>query len=171
MIGSVIVALAAWAATASPQTAIALVTWAAGRPDLAAELVKICRVESAGCRAIGVHGTRHNPPGRIFYAAAIGYGLARPAECPDTHGRHTADAWGPRGAFGLAGYRAAAVGRCASPQILDVPIVSAAIALAHLVELERRGFCDPARRRAAWRMGIRRARDHRCLTDARARFR
>ena len=98
-------------------------------------------------------------------------GLARPAECPDTHGRHTADAWGPRGAFGLAGYRAAAVGRCASPQILDVPIVSAAIALAHLVELERRGFCDPARRRAAWRMGIRRARDHRCLTDARARFR
>ena len=171
MIGSVIVALAAWAATASPQTAIALVTWAAGRADLAAELVKICRAESAGCRAIRVHGTRHNPPGRIFYAAAIGYGLARPAECPDTHGRHTADAWGPRGAFGLAGYRAAAVGRCASPQILDVPIVSAAIALAHLVELERRGFCDPARRRAAWRMGIRRARDHRCLTDARARFR
>lgn len=171
MIGSVILGLAAWAATASPDAAIALVSWAAGRPDLAAELVKICRIESAGCRAIGAHGTRYNPPGRTFYGAGIAYGLVRPAECPDTHGRHTADAWGPRGPFGLAGYRAVAIHPCAPPQILDWPIVSAAIALAHLVELERRGFCDPARRRAAWRLGIRRARDHRCLTDGRARFR
>lgn|GEM_PF-6371046 len=154
MIGSLIISLATWAATASPEAAIALVTWAAGRADLAAELVRICRAESAGCRAIGVHGTRHNPPGRAFYVAGVAYGLVRPAECPDS-----------------AGYRAVALHPCAPPQVLDVPIVSAAIALAHLVELERRGFCDPARRRAAWRMGIRRARDHRCLTDARARFR
>ncbi len=171
MIGSLILGIALSSAAASPEAAIEIVTWAAGRTDLTAELRKICRVESAGCRPIGAHGTRHNPPGRRFYAAGIGYGAVRPEDCPDTHGPHTADAWGPRGAFGLAGYRAVALHPCAPPQALDLPIVSAAIALAHLVELERRGFCDPRRRRAAWKMGISRARDHRCLTDRAARFR
>ena len=162
MIGSLI-ALVAWAASASPTEAITLAAWAAGRPDLAPELLRICREESGGCKAIGAHGTRHNPPGETFYAAGKRAGRVLPAECPATHGTATAAAWGPRGMLGLAAaYHAFRVDRCAPAEILDWPIVSAALGLAHLLELERRGFCTARARRAAWRAGVSGAADHRC---------
>lgn len=163
MIGSLILALLGWAASASPEQAIHLAALVVGRPDLGAELVKICRAESGGCRALGAHGTRHNPPGERYYAAGRRSGRVRPAECPETHGPATAAAWGPRGPLGLAAaYHAFRVHPCAPAEIVDWPIVSAALGLAHLLELERRGFCSPRARRAAWRSGIAGARDHRC---------
>lgn len=162
MIGSLILVLLGWATSASPEQAIRLAALVAGRPDLGAELVKICRAESGGCRALGAHGTRHNPAGEIYYRAGLRSRRLRPDECP-AHGPASAATWGPRGPLGLAAaYHAFRVHPCAPAEIVDVPLVSAALGLAHLIDLERRGFCTPRARRAAWRSGIAGARDHRC---------
>lgn len=156
--------------SAGPDEANDLAARLVGRPDLAPELVRRCASESRCCAAdparrpppdkcarYGLHGTRHNPPGSAYYAAAARQ--LSPSTCPE-HQRGQVERWGVRGIHGNAGTIGALVlGVCVPPEALDVPILSALATARRLIDLEARYGLTTAQERAlAWRYGVTRAR-------------
>lgn len=156
--------------SAEPDEANAIAARVVGRPDLEPELVQRCAAEShcchrdparrpspERCARFGLHGTRHNPPGRVYYAAARS--ILSPETCP-WHQRGDGDRWGIRGIHGNAGTSGAlALGPCMAPEALDLPILSAIATARRLIEFETRYGLRSARARTlAWRVGVARAR-------------
>ena len=129
--------------------------YAAGRPEYAPEIFRICRRESWGCRRIGVHvGHVARLPPSVFVAAARRSGVFD-GGCW-TH-RVAAVEWGPRGPHGhVPGHALKHLPRCTPPAALDVPLVSAYVAARRLEELASRyRRRSPAARAHAWRHGVR----------------
>lgn len=117
-----------------PQLANDVGAHAAGHPEYAPEIFRICRRESWGCRRIGVHvGHVARLPPSVFVAA------------------------GPRGPHGhVPGHALKHLPRCTPPAALDVPLVSAYVAARRLEELASRyRRRSPAARAHAWRHGVR----------------
>lgn len=124
------------------------------RPDLAAEVRQLARVESRG-EAVGIHrGHARRVGGRRFFALAVRAGYLAPETC-EAHHVGDGDRWGVRGAHGLAAaYSVRYLGACVAPEVLDEPLVSAVVAVRRLVVLERAyGLRTPAERAEAWRRG------------------
>lgn len=127
----------------------------AGHPELAEEVVGICRVESR-CRAIGIHrGHAPRRPGAAFERRAAARGYIDPEGC-DAHRGGPSERWGIRGAHGhAAAYAVRHLGPCVAPEALDVPLLSAIAAARRLADLRRRyDRRTPASRAHAWRHGI-----------------
>ena len=125
------------------------------RPDLAAEVRQLARVESRGV-AVGVHtGHARRVSGRRFYERAVAAGYLLPATCPE-HQLGDGDRWGVRAAHGHAAALAVRyLGACVAPEVLDDPLVSAVVAVRRLVVLERTyQLKTPAARAEAWRRGV-----------------
>lgn len=119
------------------------------------EILALVKVESRGV-AVGIHrGHARRVAGRRFWARAVAAGWLSPATCP-AHQLGDGDRWGIRGAHGLAAaYSVRHLGGCVAPELLDVPIVSAFVALRRLDVLERRyGLRTSAARAEAWRRGV-----------------
>lgn len=124
------------------------------RPDLAAEVRQLARVESRGV-VVGVHrGHARRVSGRRFWAAAVRAGYLMPETCEE-HQLGDGDRWGVRAAHGHAAALAVRyLGACVAPEVLDEPLVSAVVAVRRLVVLERvYGLKTPAERAEAWRRG------------------
>lgn len=126
------------------------------RPELAAEVRQLARVESRGV-AVGVHrGHARRISGRRFFELAARANYLAPETC-EAHHVGDGDRWGIRGAHGLAAaYSVRYLGACVAPEVLDEPLVSAVVAVRRLVVLERvYGLRTPAERAEAWRRGVR----------------
>ncbi len=129
------------------------------RPDLAAEVRQLARVESRGER-VGVHREHaRRVPGRRFWASAVRAGWLAPEVCP-AHVLGDGEAWGVRGPHGHAAALAVRyLGACVAPEVLDEPLVSAVVAVRRLVVLERvYKLRTPGERAEAWRRGASRRR-------------
>ena len=127
-----------------------------------ATLMRLCVVESGGCRRVGVH-SRARPnvarrPGLGAWVKAVRVGILRPSDACPHHQQSDAPArWGVRGPFGLvAAYHLHRLAPCAAPEALDVPFLAAVVAARHVRQLRR---MVPADRVAdAWRLGVGRVR-------------
>jgi len=128
----------------------------AGRPDLARELVDICRRESPGndcATLVGSHPPTANRA-RAMYRKAIQRGWL--ATCPLNTASDTADQdrFGVRGAHGLsAAYSLWHIGDCLAPEVLDVPFLSAVIAArraTYQCEAPHLRACSREARRRLW---------------------
>ncbi len=103
----------------------------AGRPDLADELVDICRRESPGSSCttvVGLHPPSLNPVEGMYRKASERGWLAT---CPENTAHDAADRerFGVRGVHGLsAAYSLWHLGPCLAPEVLDIPFISAVIA-------------------------------------------
>lgn len=162
MIAGAVLALGllASADAVAPADAVVLGARMAGLPEYAAELRRICRIESWGCRRIGIHeGHVERRPGEVFYRRAVKAGLVRPDECP-AHAGDDMARWGIRGALGNAGaYGVEYIQPCAAPELLDIPLVSVMVSARRLHRLRKRhGFETAAERALAWRLGAKAAR-------------
>lgn len=123
----------------------------AGRADLAPEVQRICRVESWGCRRVGVHvGHVQRRPVEVFVAAARRSGVQE--GCPAWGPAE----WGPRGPHGhVPAHALRHLPRCSPPWVLDLPVVSGYVAARRLEVLERRyRLTTPKARAHAWRHGV-----------------
>jgi hypothetical protein len=103
----------------------------AGRPDLADELVSICRRESPGSACdtlVGLHPPDQNPA-RAMYRKAVEKGWLGTCELNTAVDEHDRERFGVRGVHGLsAAYSLWHLGPCLAPELLDVPFLSAVIA-------------------------------------------
>jgi hypothetical protein len=103
----------------------------AGRPDLADELVSICRRESPGSNCavtVGLHPPDKNPVSAM-YRKAVEKGWL--GTCPSNTASDPRDRerFGVRGVHGLsAAYSLWHLGPCLAPELLDLPFMSAIIA-------------------------------------------
>lgn len=131
--------LLSWRVQEDPRLAVRLMTWALGRPDLAAALVRVCERES-GCRPTGVHtGDAHLS--RQGWVGQVSLGHLDPACQPYEPG-----AWATHGAFGLsAASNWEHLPACYQPAILDLTLVSAYVALRRWESV-----CEDPRRRDGW---------------------
>lgn len=128
----------------------------AGHPEMEAEVERTCRLESAGCRRIGVHrGHVPRKPSQAFERPAIARGYVDPERCP-AHAGGPPERWGIRGPHGNAGaYGARYLQPCAAPELLDVPLWSAVVTARRLAVLRvRYGRRTVGERRHAWRHGV-----------------
>jgi len=122
-----------------PRMAAHIVTAAVGRPDLADDLIAICRRESR-CQAIGAHsGDAHISPREYWGQVRLGH-LNRTCQ------PYVPNGWATRGAFGLsAGAHWKYMPLCYRPEWFDYPLVSAAISLKKYLGCEarrhHRGWC------------------------------
>ncbi len=105
----------------NPVAASHAAAWATAQPELAQELVKICRRESR-CMLVSVHEKdAHAGPLMHYKALKVGW-LDR--ECTWHHGQSRR--FSTRGAHGLsAAYSLRFLGACLPPEVLDIPIFSA----------------------------------------------
>ena len=134
----------------------------AGHHEYAAEVLKTCRVESGGCKRIGIHrGHMQRKSGLAFYRSALARGDVNPDECPahrDEHVEMPVDPgrWGIRGAHGnAAAYAVEYLQECAAPEAMDVPLLSAIVTARRLHRLATRYGRKTARERGhAWRHGV-----------------
>lgn len=127
----------------------------------AAMLLRLCSVESGGCRRVGVHArARPDVPRRGGLSAwmrAVRAGWLRPGDaaaggCP-WHAQGDAAGWGVRGPLGLvAAYNVRRLGPCVGSAALDVPFLAAVAAARHLRALRRTVPAD--RVLFAWRVGV-----------------
>lgn len=150
---TVLLALILRALALDPVEACAAGARGAGHPELAAEVLAICRTETAGCRRVGVHrGHVPRVPGATFRRAASGLD---PEAC-ELHRGGAPERWGIRGPHGhAAAFAVGYLGPCVAPEALDVPIVSAWAAAKRLAALRQRYGRRTARERAhAWRHGV-----------------
>jgi hypothetical protein len=103
----------------------------AGRPDLAGELVDICRRESPGhdcATRVGSHPPAANLA-RAMYRKAVKRGWLATCALNTAADTTDQDRFGVRGAHGLsAAYSLWHIGDCLAPETLDVPFLSAVIA-------------------------------------------
>ena len=118
----------------------------------AEEVARICRTESR-CSRIGLHvGHAPRVRGEVFEARARRAGWIG-NDCPG-HVEGGAR-WGVRGPHGnVAAYSVRHLQRCAVPEVVDVPLLSAIVACRRLEELRARyGKRSAAARALAWRHG------------------
>ncbi|MEM6994393.1 MAG: hypothetical protein AAF721_28015 [Myxococcota bacterium] len=119
----------------------------AGEPQLAKELLSICRRESH-CRPVGAH-VKDMPAGPTMHRKA----MARDWLADDCIW-HRGDPYrfSTRGVHGIsAAYSLRFVGRCLPPEALDIPIVSAyAAAKRSRFMCDRHGACDRQQRHRRW---------------------
>lgn len=127
-----------------------------------ATLMRLCVIESGGCRRVGIHSqARPNiarRPGLGAWVQAVRAGIVRPSEeCPQHQQSDDPERWGVRGPMGLvAAYHLHRLAPCAAPETLDVPFLAAVAAARHVRQLRR---MVPANRVAdAWRLGVGRVR-------------
>jgi hypothetical protein len=137
-----------------PVTSSVLAAGLVGQPDLAPELLAICRRESH-CRLVGPH-MGDQWAGRRMFANAMRVGWLDP-QCPFHRG--PAARFSTRGVHGLsAAYSVRFLGPCVPPEALDVPIASAvAAALRAQAQCDHHGACTPSARHRMW-IGLRRGR-------------
>lgn len=130
-----------------PTTSSAIAAVMVGQPELAPELVGICRRESH-CRLVGAHEA-DAWAGATMYRNAVRVGWLDP-RCKFHHGARTR--FSTRGVHGLsAAYSLHLVGGCVPPEVLDVPFVSALAAARRAREQCRRhGACTVEARRRLW---------------------
>lgn len=102
-----------------------------GRPDLADELVAICRRESpgSGCdEAVGLHPPTKNPV-QAMYRKAVAKGWLGTCPINTARDHHDRERFGVRGVHGLsAAYSLWHLGPCLAPELLDLPFMSAVVA-------------------------------------------
>jgi hypothetical protein len=98
-----------------------------GSPELGPRLVEICLREARGrCELVGVHEA-DSGHSSAAWEKATAVGWLQPATCP-WH-RYVEGAWSTRGVHGqIAAYSLRHL-PCAPPWVLDVPLVSAYVAL------------------------------------------
>lgn len=127
-----------------------------------ATLMRLCVIESGGCRRVGIHSqARPNiarRPGLGAWVRAVRAGIVRPSEeCPQHQQSDDPERWGVRGPMGLvAAYHLHRLAPCVAPETLDVPFLAAVVAARHVRQLRR---MVPANRVAdAWRLGVGRVR-------------
>jgi len=134
-----------------PAPAARVVSIAAGIPEAAPALIEICHRESR-CSRIGLHARDAWTSTRAYRRAVRAGKLHSWCQPP-----HHSD-WGSRGAWGLmAAYHLDALGApCLPPQVLDIPIVSAWVALDKLADTCAQSA--PPSYRARWRGPARRCR-------------
>lgn len=123
-----------------------------------ATLMRLCVIESGGCRRVGIHSqARPNiarRPGLGAWVRAVRAGIVRPSEeCPQHQQSDDPERWGVRGPMGLvAAYHLHRLAPCVAPETLDVPFLAAVVAARHVRQLRR---MVPANRVAdAWRLGV-----------------
>ena len=152
MIGLIVAGLLA---ALSPESATRLACALERYPDCA-EVLQLVKVESRG-QAVGVH-TEHasRVSGAVFWRRAVERGLLHPERCAEHQQTDGGHGWGPRGAHGHVGaYAVVYLGDCAGPELLDIPLVSAIVAIRRLRVMARRyGLTTPAARAEAWRRGV-----------------
>lgn len=110
-----------------PEPAAWIAAVLAGRPSIAATLVRICRRES-NCTRIGLHAIDAGA-GAQHWSIAVRGGALDPARCP-LH-RTPGPRWSTSGSWGMV--RAYALRRLPwscwlPPELLDVPLVGAIVA-------------------------------------------
>lgn len=132
-----------WSSVTDPYQATLFATSIQGRSDLADDLHAICYRESR-CRAIQVHEIdRHLS--RNGWVGQVRLGHLNPKCQPYEDGQ-----WATRGAFGLsAASHWAYLFPCYPPQILDIPLVSALVAVAKYEKQclkTRKGWCRVPRK-------------------------
>lgn len=127
-----------------------------------ATLMRLCVIESGGCRRVGVHASARpnvaRRPGLGAWVRAVRAGIVRPSEeCPQHQQSDDPERWGVRGPMGLvAAYHLHRLAPCVAPETLDVPFLAAVVAARHVRQLRR---MVPADRVAdAWRLGVGRVR-------------
>lgn len=130
-----------------PVTSSAVAAVVVGQPELAPELVHICRRESH-CRWIGAHATDAWAGTRMF-RNAVRVGWLDPG-CKFHRGARPR--FSTRGVHGLsAAYSLRFIGTCLPPEVLDVPLVSAIAAARRAREQCRRyAACTTETRRRMW---------------------
>ncbi len=102
----------------------------AGRPDLADELVAICRRESGSdCAApVGLHPL-DKQPAHSMYRKAVDKGWLGTCGLNTAVDARDRERFGVRGVHGLsAAYSLWHLGPCLAPELLDIPFLSAVIA-------------------------------------------
>ncbi len=121
--------------------------WLVGEPDLADELMAICRRESH-CRWVGAHHDDASA-GRSMRRNAMRVGWLDPS-CAWHHGDPRR--FSTRGIHGMsAAYTLRFVGSCVPPEVLDVPLVSAIAATRRMqAQCHDHGACTPGERRRLW---------------------
>ena len=156
--GTHMLALLLWLLALSPRAAAHVVTH---RPEEQRQLVAIGWRESR-LRRVGRHKVDALPrgwtgPGLTIarsvgaraWARAVQRGLLRPDRCP-LHARGDASSWSTRGPWGLvAAYSVPYLPGCWPPWVLDLPVVSAWVAVQRLRVAGRRGAPGALRRWAA----------------------
>ena len=111
-----------------------------GRPDIAPQLMKVCRRESR-CEAIGVHEVDARPEASS-YRGQVRLGHLDESCQP----RGDWKRWGTRGMMGLnAADHWQWLPECYEPEMLDTPIVSAMIAARKYLK-----HCDKRNRTSSW---------------------
>jgi hypothetical protein len=128
-----------------------------GHPELADELVWICRRESH-CELVGVHdGDR--AAGRSMHANAMRVGWLDPS-CAFHRG--DPQRFTTRGPHGLsAAYSLRFLGACLPPEALDIPLLSAiAAARRATAQCRDHGACTPSARHRMW-IGVRKSKRRR----------
>lgn len=143
-----------------PVTSSAVAAVVVGQPELAPELIHICRRESH-CRWIGAHATDAWAGTRMF-RNAVRVGWLDPS-CQFHRGAR--QRFSTRGVHGLsAAYSLRFIGRCLPPEVLDVPLVSAIAAARRAREQCRRySACTTETRRRMWVGAQRYDRKHRAV--------
>ncbi len=126
--------------TLPPEPAAWIAAAAHGRIDLAPRAVEICRRES-GCTAIGIHPGDQGRSAQVW-AMAARVGRVDP-RCQDA-----GDGWSTRGAWGIMpGFYLHRLGiPCLPPWAMELPIISAIIAIDMLKGAERARPGSPLRR-------------------------
>jgi hypothetical protein len=121
--------------------------WLVGEPELAGELMAICRRESH-CRWVGAHD-KDASAGPSMRRNALRVGWLDPA-CPWHHGDPRR--FSTRGIHGMsAAYTLRFIGACVPPEVLDIPLVSAtAAALRMQAQCRDHGACTRAARQRFW---------------------
>jgi hypothetical protein len=125
-------------------------------------LMRLCVIESGGCRRVGVHSQARpgvaRRPGLGAWVKAVSAGRLHPSEeCPQHQQSDDPERWGVRGPFGLvAAFHLHHIAHCAAPESLDVPFLAAVAGARHLRQLRR--MVPAARVMEAWRVGVGRVR-------------
>lgn len=139
--------------TLEPEPATRAAAAMVGAPELADELVQICRREGPGhsCdRLVGVH-TNNTPRAiKLFYNKARTRGWVNPEACA-TH-RVEAREMSVRGVHGLAAaYSLRYLQPCAAPAALDNAFLSGVAAARRMLDMcNRRGACVRESRHVLW---------------------
>lgn len=130
-----------------PTVASAVGAGVVGEPQLAEELVRICRRESH-CRLIGAHAA-DAWAGPLMHRKAMRAGWLR-RDCPFHVG--DLERFSTRGVHGMsAAYSLRFLGACLPPEALDVPLLSAiAAARRAQAQCRRHGACSSDARHRMW---------------------
>lgn len=130
-----------------PVASSALAAVVVGEPELAPELLQICRRESH-CRWVGAHPA-DVWAGAVMQRKALRAGWLDP-QC--RHHRGAPERYSTRGVHGLsASYSLRFIEACVPPEVLDVPLVSAVVAARRARgQCRAHGACTSSARHRLW---------------------